>query len=182
MRLRETLLGGARAELRRRADADISGPELDDLAHQSADDSVVAILTKLDGFRGESRFTTWAYSFMVREVSTKLGRHFWRTPRADLDQDQWEQLPNQFGLDPQYRAEWKELVIALRHAMEHDLTDRQRRVFSAVVLRDVPLDALAAEHSSSRNAIHKTMFDTRRKLRRILAAKGYSGIDFLDRS
>jgi RNA polymerase sigma-70 factor (ECF subfamily) len=182
VRLRETLLGAARAELRRRADADISGPELDDLAHQSADDSVVAILAKLDGFRGESRFTTWAYSFMVREVSTKLGRHFWRTPRADLDQDQWEQLPNQFGLDPQYRAEWKELVIALRHAMEHDLTHRQRCIFCALVLRDIPLDALVAEHSSSRNAIHKAMFDTRRKLRRILAAKGYSGIDFLDRS
>ena len=35
---------------------------------------MLAILGKLDSFRGESRFTTWAYRFVVLEVSSKLGR------------------------------------------------------------------------------------------------------------
>ena len=37
----------------------------------------------------------------------------------------------------------------------------------------VPLDALAAELGSSRNALYKTMFDARRKLRASLVANGY---------
>jgi RNA polymerase sigma-70 factor (ECF subfamily) len=176
--LREMLLGAARAELHRRANDDISGRELDDLAHQSADDALVAILAKLDSFRGESLFTTWAYRFMVLDVSTKLGRNFWRTPRANLDRDAWEQIPDRFGLDPQRRAEWKDIVLALRDAVEQDLTPLQRCIFSAIVMRGIPLDALAAKHGSSRNAIYKTMFDTRRKLRQILAAEGYVGVDF----
>jgi RNA polymerase sigma-70 factor (ECF subfamily) len=79
--LHERLLRIARSELHRRSGHHrITGPELDDLAHQSADDALLAILAKLGQFRGESRFTTWAYGFVILEVSTKLGRHFWRPP------------------------------------------------------------------------------------------------------
>ena len=77
-RLHEMLLRIARAESHRRgAEQLVTGPELDDLAHQAADDAVLAIITKLAQFRGESRFTTWAYKFVILEVSAKLGRHFW---------------------------------------------------------------------------------------------------------
>ena len=57
--------------------------------------------------------------------------------------------------------------------MEEELTERQRRVFVALVVHGVPLDALVVQLGSSRNAIYKTMFDARRKLRAALAAKGY---------
>jgi RNA polymerase sigma-70 factor (ECF subfamily) len=61
----------------------------------------------------------------------------------------------------------------LRRAVDEELTARQRRVFVALVLTGVPLDALVIELASSRNAIYKTMFDARRKLRAALAANGY---------
>src|SRR5437667_429552 len=54
---------------------------------------------------------------------------------------------------------------------------RQRRVFVAIVLNGVPLDALVIELASNRNAIYKTLFDARRKLRAALAANGYIGED-----
>ena len=55
-RLHDLLLRAGRAELRRRSGRHpITGPELDDLAHQAADDALVAITAKLSGFRGESR-------------------------------------------------------------------------------------------------------------------------------
>jgi RNA polymerase sigma-70 factor (ECF subfamily) len=176
-RLHALLLGAARAELHRRSGSDVGGPELDDLAHQAAGDSLVAILAKLDSFRGESRFTTWAYRFVVLDVSTKLGRHFWRAPRATLAEEDWERLPSRFGLDPQHRAEWHDLVTAIRDAVDDELTVHQREVFSAIVLQGIPLDALVLKLDSSRNAIYKTMFDARRKLRLALAAKGYVGLD-----
>src|SRR4051794_1010915 len=74
------LLRAARFEIARRQAAlsHLRGGDLDDLAHQSADDALVAVLAKLDGFRGESRFTTWAYKFALLEASVKVRRRAWQ--------------------------------------------------------------------------------------------------------
>ena len=172
--LHQLLLRVARAELRRRSGQHpITGPELDDLAHQAADDALLAITSKLNQFRGESRFTTWAYRFVVLEVSTKLGRHFWQRPTVALDTGDWERLPDRFGVPPEEHAQRQELISAVRRAVEQELTERQRQVFIALAVDGIPLDALAARLGSNRNALYKVMFDARRKLRAALAANGY---------
>jgi RNA polymerase sigma-70 factor (ECF subfamily) len=165
-RLHEMLLRIAHSELRRRSgQLRITGPELDDLAYQAAADAMLAIMAKIGQFRGESRFTTWAYKFVIFEVSAKVGRHFWANPPAPMDAGDWDRLPDRFGLDPAREA--------VRRAVDEQLTPRQRQVFIAIVLDGVPLDALAVRLGSTRNAIYKTMFDARRKLRAALAANGY---------
>jgi len=63
------------------------------------------------------------------------------------------------------------------HTLNEELTARQRQVFVAIVLNGVPLDALTVELASNRNAIYKTLFDARRKLRAALADNGYIGDD-----
>ena len=177
-RLHEMLLRIARGEVRRRGPRwQLTGPELDDLAYQAAADALIAITGKLGQFRGESRFTTWAYKFVIFEVSAKIGRHFWRHPDVRLDAEDWDRLPACFGFDPAREAEWRDLLAALRRAVDEELTARQRRVFVAIVLNGVPLDALVIELASNRNAIYKTLFDARRKLRAALAANGYVGDD-----
>jgi RNA polymerase sigma-70 factor, ECF subfamily len=177
-RLHEMLVRIARGEVGRRAPRlQLAGPELDDLAHQAAGDALIAITSKLGQFRGESRFTTWAYKFVIFEVSAKIGRHFWRHPDVRLDAEDWGRLPARFGFDPAQEAEWRDLLAALRRAVDEELTARQRSVFVAIVLNGVPLDALVIELASNRNAIYKTLFDARRKLRAALAANGYIGED-----
>jgi RNA polymerase sigma-70 factor (ECF subfamily) len=158
---------------RRRGQLPITGPELDDLAQQAADDAVVSVVAKVDQFRGESRFTTWACKFAIFEVSNKVGRHFWQRPTVAMEAEDWDRLPDRFGLDPARVAEWGDAVAALRRAVDEELTDHQRRVFAAIVLNGVALDALVAELDSSRNAIYKTLFDARRKLRAVLVTNGY---------
>jgi RNA polymerase sigma-70 factor (ECF subfamily) len=173
-RLHEMLLRIARRELQRRSGRlRIAGPELDDLAYQAAADALLAIMAKVGQFRGESRFTTWAYKFVIFEVSAKAGRHFWANPPVPMDAEDWDQLPDRFGLDPAHEAERRELAGAVLRAVDEQLTPRQRQVFVAIVLNGVPLDALAVRLGSTRNAIYKTMFDARRKLRAALAADGY---------
>ena len=173
-RLHELLVRIARGEAARRGPRlAITGPELDDLAFQAAADALVAITGKLGQFRGESRFTTWVYKFVIFEVSAKIGRHFWRHPAVRLDAEDWEQLPARFGADPAHQAEWGDLFAALRRAVDTELTSRQREVFVAIVLNDVPLDTLVMHLGSSRNAIYQVLFDARRKLRAALAANGY---------
>jgi RNA polymerase sigma-70 factor (ECF subfamily) len=173
-RLHQALLRVARSELHRRhGQLNVTGPELDDLAHQAAADAVLAILAKLDQFRGESKFTTWACKFVMFEVSAKVGRHFWRNPPVALSTEDWDRLPDRFGFDPARESERRDFVRAVRRAVQEDLTEHQRRVFVTLVLDGVPLDALAEKLGSSRNAIYKTMFDARRKLRASLVAHGY---------
>lgn len=182
-RLHGLLLRVARNEVRRRGvHLRVTGPELDDLAYQAAADALLAIIAKIGEFRGESRFTTWAYKFVVLEVSVKVGRHFWRNPAVPFEGADWERLPDRFGFDPARESEWRDLLAALRRAVEEKLTERQRRIFVAIVLNGVPLDALVVQLDSNRNAIYKTMFDARRKLRAALAANGYLDNDLSRRS
>ena len=173
-RLHDLLLRIARGELQRRSgQLRITGPELDDLAYQAAADALLAIVAKLGQFRGESKFTTWAYKFVIFEVSAKIGRHFWSNPAVPMDAEDWERLPGRFGADPPQETEQRELAGAVRRAVDENLTPRQRKVFVAIVLNGVPMDALVTELGSTRNAIYKAMFDARRKLRAALAANGY---------
>ena len=173
-RLHGMLLRIAQRECRRRGpQLRITGPELEDLAYQGAADALMAIIAKLGQFRGESRFTTWAYKVVILEVSTKIGRHFWRRPDVRLDAEDWDRLPGRFGFEPAQESEWRDLLAALHRAVDTELTPRQREVFVALVLNGVPLDALAVRLGSNRNAIYKMMFDARRKLRTALAANGY---------
>ena len=171
--LHELLLRIARFEANRRAPrAGITGAELDDLALQAADDATVAVLKKLPSFRGESRFTTWAFKFVILEVSVKVNRHPWQQRELRLEEDAWEVLPSFLGFGPEESVAGKELVTGVRAAID-ELTPHQRRIFTAIVIQHVPLDELAARIESNRNAIYKTMFDARRKVRHFLAANGY---------
>ena len=153
--------------------AGISGPELDDMAHQAANDAMIALLSKLDSFRGESRFTTWAYRFVMLEVRGKLGRHFWRrSPPLPVSED-WEGPPTQESLDPLLCAQQRELIEALQSALDDVLTEHQRDIFVAVVIHELPLKSVASQTGSSLGAIYKTIFDARRKIRAFLVANGY---------
>jgi RNA polymerase sigma-70 factor, ECF subfamily len=172
--LHDRLLRIALTEVRRRsASSPVTGQELVDVAHQAAGDAMLAMLAKLGEFRGESRFTTWAYRFVILEVSSKLGRHYWRNPPVALDAAQWELLPDRLGLDPHQQAEAAYILAEIRHVVDAELTAHQRRIFIAVVVDGIPLNALAEKLDLQRNAIYKVIFDARRKIRRALVAKGY---------
>ena len=172
--LHALLLRVAHHEVFRRASSmQISGAELDDIVNQVADDALMAIKAKVADFRGESRFTTWAYRFVVLEVSTKIGRHFWQRRPAAMDPEAWEQMPDVLAVSPEHHTEHGELLDTLRKAIDEELTELQRRVFVAIALNEVPMDAFARELGSNRNAVYKTLFDARRKLRASLAAAGH---------
>jgi RNA polymerase sigma-70 factor (ECF subfamily) len=175
-RLHDLLLRAARAEAhrRRRLYPEIVGVELDDLCRQAADDAVVAVTAKLDGYRGASRFTTWAYAFAILEVSVRLRRHAWgrgRIPTAD-DDATWDRLAERAGTG-EARVESAEFFTALRRAITEELTVRQRQVFVAVALNDVEIDVVADQLGSTRGAIYKVLHDARTKLRRRLEREGH---------
>ena len=150
----------------------VTGPEFEDLAQQAAGDALVAVLDKLDEFRGLSRFTTWAYKFVVIEVSAKVARHAWRRQAPGAEEPAWDELPDLLARRPEDKIEQQAQLDALSRAIG-ELTERQREVFVAVALNDVPIDVLAVKLGSSRNAVYKNLFDARRRLRARMAAAGH---------
>jgi RNA polymerase sigma-70 factor, ECF subfamily len=171
-KLHDVLRRAATHELHRRR-GQLSGPELDDVAQQCADDAMMKILARIDDFEGLSRFTTWAYKFVIFEVSSKVARHAWRHHLPSAEDLTWDQLPDTLAPKPTDHVERREQLAALTSAVEEDLTPRQREVFVAIALNDVPIDVLALQLDSNRNAIYKNLFDARRRLRASLAAAGH---------
>jgi RNA polymerase sigma-70 factor (ECF subfamily) len=170
--LRALLLRAARFEVgRRRAAAPHVRDDLDDVAAQAADDALLAVLRKLDGYRGESRFTTWAYKFALLEAAVKVRRLQWQGRELPQEPERWEQTAAT-GPSPESRAEMAELLRAVREAIDTDLTPRQREVLVSLAVNGVPIDVLAERLGTTRGALYKTLHDARRKLRARLAERG----------
>jgi len=171
VRLHALLLRAARFEAnRRRATTRLGGAELDHLAVQAADDALLAVLARLDTFRGASRFTTWAYKFAIYQTAVAMRRRAWQDREVPLAPESWALLPDP-GEQPQQHAEDVEVLAAVRRGIAA-LTPHQRDVLVALAVNEVPIDVLADRLGTTRGALYKTLHDARRKLRGHLAAQG----------
>ena len=172
-RLHELLLRAARFEVNRRRAflPHLRGDDFDDLAVQSADDALMAILGKLDTFRGDSRFTTWAYKFALLEAAVKLRRRGWQGREVPLESESWNAFAAE-RMSPEGSAEQGELLRELRGGIEDELTTHQREVLVALAINGVPIDVLAERLNTTRGALYKTLHDARKKLRAHLVRKG----------
>jgi RNA polymerase sigma-70 factor (ECF subfamily) len=139
---------------------------------QAAADALVAILRKLDTYRGASRFTTWAYKFALLEAAVKVRRRAWHGREVPLEADGWARLADTRGT-PAAGAEMSALIAAVRRGIAEALTPHQRSVLVALTLNDVPIDVLAERLGTTRGALYKTLHDARRKLRARLADEGF---------
>lgn len=174
-RLHELLLRASRFEVSRRRSSlpFVRGEEFDDLATQAADDALVAVLAKLEEFRGASRFTTWVYKFALLEAGVRVRRRAWQDREVVLESDNW----NRFAAgseQPHAAAERNELLTAIRECIAGELTPHQRQVLVALAIDGVPIDVLAERLSTTRGALYKTLHDARRRLRGRLAERGLS--------
>lgn len=153
----------------------LSGPELDDLAHQAAADAMITIVEKIDTFRGDCRFTTWAYRFAALIVGSKVRRHPWHKRNRPFHAEEWLDSPAWIGDQPEVDFEAQEMRAIVRRVVTKDLTPHQREVLIASVIDETPADDLATRLGSNRNAIYKVLFDARQKVRLALRAEGFAG-------
>lgn len=151
----------------------LNGPELDDLAHQAAADAMITIVDKLETFRGDCRFTTWAYRFAALTVGSKIRRHPWHRQNRPFHAEDWLDSPAWSGDQPEVDLEAREMQSIVQRAVMQDLTPYQRTVLIASIVEEISADELATRLGSNRNAIYKVLFDARQKIRRALRAEGF---------
>jgi RNA polymerase sigma-70 factor, ECF subfamily len=172
-RLHELLLRAAQFEVNRRRASlpHLRGDDFDDLAVQSANDALIALLGKLETYRGDSKFTTWAYKFALLEAAVNLRRRAWQGREIPLEPEAWRLVPASVG-SPQSSAEQDELLEEVQRGISERLTPHQRDVLVATTLNAVPIDVLAERLNTTRGALYKTLHDARHKLRDHLAERG----------
>ena len=164
-RLHALLVRAARFELlRRRAGWSGRGETVDDLAVMSADNALRALLDKLDEYRFESRFTTWAYKFAILEAAMAARKRAWQEHELPIDPSAWLRL-SATTPDLADGLAVRERLREVTAAIQTELSPHQREVLTALVLGGVPIDVLAERLNTTRGALYKTLHDARRRLR-----------------
>ena len=149
------------------------------IAEDCAQDALIAVLNHVSEFRGDSKFTTWAYKFAINTALMASRREYWKAkPLEELSSMDGRRLFDWVGdksslLTPDQSMLQKEISHILSEVIEQDLTERQRQVLILMVFNEVPMDEAVNQLSTNRNAIYKMLHDARRKLKSSLQERGF---------
>jgi RNA polymerase sigma factor (sigma-70 family) len=180
--LRDYLQRGLRYALSSRVDPN----RLDALIEDSVQDALLRILDKLDTFRGESRFTTWATKVAVRLALTELRRKRWENVALE------DLVPEDTGMDytpavltdtktlPEQQTYQREVMSLVEQLIATELTSRQRQVMMAIIKGGMPINEVAKRIGTNPNALYKMLHDARKRLKKRLEEEGYSAHEILE--
>lgn len=154
------------------------------LAEDLAQEALLSIRESLSSFKSESKFTTWAYRFVINQAASELRRRHYQN--VSLDQLQEDEpalfqalLPEQGAVEPEQMAERRHYLNLLRKIIEGELNERQRAAIVGVHLRGLPMDEVAAALGLNRNALYKLLHDARKRIKARLQAQHLTESDIL---
>ena len=178
--LRKVLKRGLIYSLSSRIKTDLE-TQVDDFVQ----DSILRILDKLDTFRGESRFTTWAQKVAVRVAFTELRRQRWKDISLEdlIPEDSGDFTPLVLAdpsPNPEKRATQTILTEMIETMLKEDLTDRQRTAMMAIMKGGMPLEEVARRMDTNRNALYKLLHDARKQMRKGLLEKGLTAQEVIE--
>jgi len=156
----------------------LSLQELEQMADDLAQDATLRVIDNIKNFRGESLFTTWANRIAIRVAISDLRRARYKDFSLDDITAEGELPPVKSDSNdaptPEESVERADVLAKINHALEEALTERQYQVISAVALKGVPMDIVAEQMGTNRNALYKLLHDARKKLRTHLESQGLS--------
>ncbi len=154
------------------------------LAEDLAQEALLEIRENLSRFKGESKFTTWAYRFVINRAASELRRRHYRN--LSLDQLREEEpvifqalLLEQGTIEPEQLAERRTYLNLLREIIENDLNERQRAAIVGVHMLGRSTDEMAAALDLTRNALYKLLHDARKRIKARLQAQHLTEGDIL---
>lgn len=163
-----------------------NGDEILQRAEDCAQDALIAVLNHLPDFRGDSKFTTWAYKFAINIALTAARRERWKgvsldelASSSESNFFQWIMQAKVDGAAPEESALQGEARRIIQDVIKRDLTERQRHVLTMMVFNEVPLDKVVRHLGSNRNAVYKMLHDARRKIKSSLQARGFEVSEML---
>jgi len=148
-------------------------------------DAILRILDKMDTFRGESKFTTWAQKVAVRVAFTEMRRQRWKDISIEdlMPEDSGDFTPlvlSDPSPDPEKRTSQTLMLEMVDEMLKTDLTERQRTALMAIMHGGMPLEEVARRMDTNRNALYKLLHDARKQMRSRLAEKGLTPQEVLE--
>ena len=160
-------------------------PRFEPLAEETAQETLLRVLSHLDTFEGRSQFTTWVYKIAVRVALSELRRQKWRDVSLDDLLEEKDDQPAQTRLEidptvgPETAAERADLLERVRRIIAEGLTDRQRTALVATGVRGMPPDEVARRMGMQPNALYKLIHDARLRLKRRLEREGLTPAEIM---
>jgi RNA polymerase sigma-70 factor (ECF subfamily) len=169
--LRALIVRGLRAALTKQGK--VSEQDLEDFTQ----DALLRIIGALDSFRGEARFTTWAYRIAIHTALGELRRRRWRDVSLDDLHDARDSdfVPDTLAdplVGPEKQALQGLVLDIMRRAIQEDLTEKQRQALIAVRVQGMPIAEVARRMDTNPNALYKLLHDARQRLQRELRDRG----------
>jgi len=148
-------------------------------------DAILRILDKMDTFRGESRFTTWAQKVAVRVAFTEMRRQRWKDISLEdlLPEDSGDFTPLVLAdpsPDPEKRATQNSMTEMIETMINEDLTERQRTALMAIMKGGMPIEEVARRLDTNRNALYKLLHDARKQMRNRILEQGLTPQDVIE--
>ncbi len=152
-------------------------PVFESLIEDTAQETLLRVLDRLDTFEGRSQFTTWAYKISVRVALNELRRRRWRDVSLEglEDEESNGSPPRQFASSepgPETVAERADILQRVQQIVAEELTDRQRAAMHAINMQGVPMEEVARRMGTNRNALYKLLHDARLRLKHRLEREG----------
>jgi len=153
-------------------------PQFNALAEETAQETLLRVLDRMDTFEGRSQFTTWVYKIAVHIALSELRRRRWRDVSLDELLEDADGQPTEPGWmstpdpGPETRAEQRDALERVRRIIAEELTDKQRKAVIAIGIKGMPMDEVAKQMRTNRNALYKLMFDARLRLKQRLENEG----------
>lgn len=152
--------------------------QLEQMADDLAQDATLRVIDNLKNFRGESLFTTWANRIAIRLAISDLRRARYKDFSLDDLTAEGDLLPTKADTKdsptPEESVERADVLAKINTALEQALTERQYQAIIAIALKGVPMDIVAEQMGTNRNALYKLLHDARKKLKAHLQSQGLS--------
>lgn len=159
--------------------------QIEQFVEDSAQDALITVLKHVNEFRGESKFTTWAYKFAINITLTAMRRESWKNISLDqlLEQKSENSLAlseDEPGNNPDLMLHRKTIWESIQSVIQNDLTEKQQQVIKLIVFDEVPMDVVCDHLGTNRNAVYKLLHDARRKLKQQIQAQGLGVAELMD--
>jgi RNA polymerase sigma-70 factor (ECF subfamily) len=161
-----------------------SSPQFQSLTEEVAQDTLLRVLDQLETFEGRSQFTTWVHKIAIRIALTELRRKRWQDSSLDDLVDNEDMPAPQRILEdthatPEQTAVRTDMLVRIRHVIDEELTERQRKALTMLTMEGMPMEEAARRLKTNRNALYKLLHDARLRLKQRLEREGLNAQEVL---
>ena len=78
------------------------------------------------------------------------------------------------GVSPEEETTRSQMLSFVQQMIKEELTDRQRKALTAIMIQGMPLEEVARRMETNRNALYKLIHDARKRLQKKMTENGIS--------